>query len=341
MYWLPIVKNLKREYKYVKSLLRKDIVMKPVATKTKGIIKKIPLLNSIARKIYYKIIISGSKEKNDPSITQKQQPRELIYLGNNKALTRTIWGQKMFLDTRDISITPHILLDGFWEMWITKVFVETIKEGMTVVEIGANMGYYTLLAASIIGPSGKLYAFEGNSTVYECLLQSVAVNGFLDRVTLVNKVASGKSGKMKFHKLKQLQGATSISSREALFKFHKYADQIETVEVETVSLDDYFNGYNPNIDLIKIDAEGSEALIFQGMKKLLQENPHVTIICEFTPDLISGTGENPKQFLEAITEHGFKLRIINTDSNLEEVSIDKLLNMHQCELFLSRTNYVL
>lgn len=335
MYWLPIAKNLKRQYENVKDFLRKGIKMKPVTTKTKEIIKKIPLLNRIARKIYYKMIISGSKAKNDPSTKPKPQPRELIYLGNHRVLTRTIWGQKIFVDTSDISLAPHILLDGFWEMWITKVFAATIKEGMTVVEIGANVGYYTILAASIIGPTGKLYAFEANPDVLEVLFQSIEVNGFLDRVTLINKAVSDKSGITKFYKLKRHHGRNSIADFSEEF-LKQYMDETETIEVETVSLDNYFSNNDTIVDIIKIDAEGSEALIFRGMKKLLQENPHVTIICEFTPDLISGTGENPKQFLEAIAGHGFKLRIINTDSNLVDVSIDKLLNMPYCELFLSR-----
>lgn len=309
--------------------------MKMFVTKIKYAIKRLPFLNVIARQLYYKMVISKSIAKNEAQTNPHL--RNSIYLGNHRALTRTIWGQKIFVDTRDISLTPHILLDGFWEMWITKVFAKTIKEGMTVVEIGANFGYYTLLAASLIGPTGKIYAFEANSEISEILLQSIAVNGFLDRVIVIKKVVSDKSGRIKFHKLRRLHGGSSISDiSEGIFKFQKYKDHVETMDVEAVSLDDYFAGNNLKIDAIKIDVEGSEALIFKGMKKLLQENPHVTIICEFTPDLISGTGENPKQFLEEIMTHGFKLRIIDTDSNLVEVSKDKLLNTSQCELFLSR-----
>jgi FkbM family methyltransferase len=292
-------------------------MMETFCAKIKNAIKKVTLLNSAARKLFCK--------------------RNSIYLGDHKALTRTIWGHKIFLDTRDISIAPHILLDGFWEMWITKVFAKTIKQGMTVVEIGSNVGYYTLLAASLIGPAGKIYAFEANSEIAEILFQSMAINGFLDRVTIINKAVSDKSGRIKFHKLKHLQGGSSISDvSEGIIKFQKYMDHVETVDVEAVSLDDYFAGNNPNIDAIKIDAEGSEALIFYGMKELLKKNPRANIICEFTPDLISGTGEDPKHFLEEIISHGFRLRIINTDSNLTDVSIDSLLTIPQCELFLSK-----
>ena len=78
-----------------------------------------------------------------------------IYLGNNIALTKTIYGQKMYVDTRDQSLTPHILLDGDWEGNITKVFLANVKSGMHVVDIGANVGYYSLLAGRKIGKNGK------------------------------------------------------------------------------------------------------------------------------------------------------------------------------------------
>lgn len=73
--------------------------------------------------------------------------RPIAYLGNNKALTKTVFGHKIVVDTRDMSLAPHILLDGEWEAWIVRVFLTFVKPGMNVIDVGSNVGFYSLLAA--------------------------------------------------------------------------------------------------------------------------------------------------------------------------------------------------
>lgn len=282
-----------------------------------------------------KRVVMRLKEVID-SLLKGAAGRGLIYLGDYRALTRTIFGQKMFVDTRDISVGPHILMEGFWEMWITRVFRETIKKGMTVVEVGANIGYYTLLAAKQISSSGKLYAFEANPQVFDILYQNILVNGLLDRTTLVNKPVFDKTCTLKFSKLKKHLASGSVAEFSEEF-LAQYRDEVERVEMDAVSLDEYFADDKSGIDVIKIDAEGSEAHIFDGMKKIIENNPQLIIICEFAPSFILGMGKDPKIFLEEITrDHGFKLRTIEMDSSLKNTTIDELLSVPHCELYLTR-----
>ncbi len=270
------------------------------------------------------------------AIFLKRANRASVYLGDYKALTRTIWGHKIFVDTRDLSLTPSILMNGFWEMWVTKVFMENVKEGMTVVEVGSNIGYYTLLACHKVGSKGKVFAFEANPQTFEILFQNMTVNGFLDKVAMVNKAVFDKSGSLKFHKLKRHQGSSSVVefSKEHL---KKYRDEMEVIEVESVTLDEFLEDKKLKIDVIKIDAEGSEPHIFKGMESIIQKHPKLVIICEFTPELVTCSGENPKSFLEEITRnYGFKLKYIDTKSNLRDISINELLAKPSCELFLTK-----
>jgi FkbM family methyltransferase len=241
----------------------------------------------------------------------------------------------MFLDASDYSLTPHLALDGFWEMWITNVFLDTVKEGMKVIEVGANMGYYTLLAASKVGKNGKVFAFEANPETLEILGKNIDVNGFLDWVTLSNRAVFSRSETLKFHKLKRHRGSSSMFGfSEPVLR--KFTDESETIEVEGVSLDDYFRGQDIKIDLLKMDAEGSEPFIFEGAKGLLDSNPGITIICEFAPAMVSGSGKNPRIFLEELEHMGFPLRVIGKDSEITLKSIDELLTATSSELFLKR-----
>jgi FkbM family methyltransferase len=274
-------------------------------------------------------------EPNFPySLSSSPAERGMVYLGDHRAMTRTVWGQKIFLDTRDISLTPHLLMEGFWEMWITQFFLSRLQPGMTVLDIGANVGYYSLLAASRVGSNGRVYAFEANPSIFEILSLSVEINGFTDTVKLINKAVYSKQTTLKFYRIKDHLGSSTIMK-----VLDEFVD--DYIEVETVSLDDYFGEQIPKIDLIKIDAEGSEVFIFQGMKRLIESNPQLGVIFEFYPSFVSHVGEEPRQFLQQIESYGFQTYEICHNSMLRHLLLDELLDElarspRPCELFISR-----
>ena len=271
-----------------------------------------------------------------PAVSTPVSGREMIYLGDRKALTRTVWGHKMFVDTRDLSLTPHILLDGYWEMWITQFFLSRIKPGMTVVDIGANIGYYTLLAAQQVGTSGKVYAFEANPQVFNTLVQNVEINGFGDRTILENRAVYSHSNLLKFNRFKTYHGSSTTRTIPEEFA-EEYRNEIEEIEVSAISLDNYFEQH-PKIDLIKMDAEGSEFFIFQGMKTLLKQNPQLQVIFEFYPGFFWERKLDARAFLEELQSYDFELREIKEGSALAKVPIDELLEEPRYrELFIARS----
>jgi hypothetical protein len=74
----------------------------------------------------------------------------------------------LFVDTRDLSLTPEIILNGCWEPGVTRGLSSLVKQGMTVVEVGANVGYFTTLLGWLVGPQGSVFAFEANSAILIC-----------------------------------------------------------------------------------------------------------------------------------------------------------------------------
>lgn len=258
-----------------------------------------------------------------------------IYLGNNTVITRTIWGHRMFVDSRDVGIGVHLITEGVWERWIAERFKASLHPGATVIEVGANVGYYTLLGASIIGTNGKYYAFEANPRICKLLYWSVDINGYRDRVTILNKVAYSDHRNIRFHILDHYPGSSSIHgfSRELLDQVH---DVATVIEAEAIPLDEVFADDNIQVDLIKIDAEGSEPHVLRGMRKLLERSQDVKIICEFSPAMISGS-EKPESFVEFLRELGFRFwRIENPDGNLTQISVEELLRASHIEIFMQR-----
>lgn len=258
-----------------------------------------------------------------------------VYLGRQRALMRTIWGHKMLVDTRDLSVTPHLLLDGCWERWVTDTFLARLRPGMTVVEIGANIGYYTLLAARKVGPSGRVYAFEANPEVFQILFENLSINGLLDTVAIENKAVVERPGPLQFYSLSRFHGSGSVTefSRECLSKYH---EEMRTIEVEGVSLDSYFPEQMRRIDFIRMDAEGSEPRILRGAVRLLKQNPEISILCEFDPAMLEGSGTSPKEFLRELSQWGFSINIVGHQAGVQPASIDQLLQTKHADLLLVR-----
>lgn len=183
-----------------------------------------------------------------------------------------------------------------YELETTKLFCNLIKKGMIVVDIGAHIGYYTLIAAKLVGPKGKVYAFECEPTTFKHLLKNVQINGFKN-VVLVNKAVCDKSGLVNFHLSLRDSGGSSL--------FQTYLTGKETILVQSITLDEFFAEKNETINVLKIDVEGAELMVLKGAQKLLTEGRIKSIIFEFNPVIVSRNVL--AQLWSKLLLHGFKI----------------------------------
>lgn len=264
--------------------------------------------------------------------TLLRQPQ--TYLGDHTLLIQTVFGHAMYVDSRDISLTPHLLRQGCWEPEISRFFLRIVKPGMRIVEVGANVGYYTLLACSLVGPSGSVAAFEANPANASLTRRSLLVNGFRDRAAVIGMAVTNAPGSVILHRLDQRQGDSS------LFDFSddqlaNAGDRVTKLEVPATSLDAFFEKDEP-IDLIRMDVEGAEPLVFEGMHRILERNPRMKIMIEFFPERIQRSGRQPTEFLESIMAMGFRIQTVGSRGCLEQLPLDVLTGRLLSELFLSR-----
>ena len=246
-----------------------------------------------------------------------------MYVGDNRVLTTTIYGQPLFVDSRDLSLSPHLILGGCWEPGITEAIMLLVKPGMTIIEIGANVGYYTTLFGRLVGPTGCVRAFEANPEVFDILTQNLAINGLIPHVKAEPMLVCDTGGEREITVLARHRGSGSMLSftDEFVAMFH---DSKTVIRMPAITLDEYWHDHGRPIDFIKIDAEGSEPLIFDGMQRILAQS-HLTMVCEFAKPFFAGSSRSAQSFLDRLLGYGFTMQRIAESGDIAAVSPDELL----------------
>ncbi len=259
--------------------------------------------------------------------------RQAVYVGNDTALTRTIYGHKMLVDSRDISLTPHLLLDGDWEPWIARVVRRHVRPGTIAVDVGANCGFYSLLLAEGVGPAGRLFAFEGNPRMAALTRKNLEINGFFARSAVAHVLVGSARGRSSFQLFEEHMGSSTMQDRSAAAA--AFGDRVSTIEVDTISLDEALADV-PAIHFLKIDAEGAEDLIIRGAQALIRRSDDLTMVIEFAPLAGFPGYDAARAYLARFREMGFRVRRISEAGEIENVSDDVLLEASGSELFLDR-----
>lgn len=233
-----------------------------------------------------------------------------------------IEGNKIYLDENDSLFLSSSMMH---EKTIVNLVKNEIKKGDVVIDIGAHIGYYTVLFAKLVGPEGKVFAFEASPTNFEILKKNISVNGYKN-VILNNKAVSDKNGKLTLY----ITGRTSTEN--FLFKPENFTDSSkikQTVEIDSITLDDYFQDFNGEINFLKMDISGAEPRVMKGMSSILNKNNSLKIQQEWWPNAIRTHGFEPDSHLKVLTEMGYKIYEIDGAKNkLNLATIEELMKKY-------------
>lgn len=222
----------------------------------------------------------------------------LVFPGGERRVV--VNGMAMWVDTRDRVIATHLLGDEVWEPSETAAFLAHAREGTCVFDVGANIGYYTLLAARAVGSSGRVYAFEPEPRNFALLTRNVAENGFTN-VRPVNAAVSDRAGVVRLHLDDANFGAHSFEAGSLRTSSGR------SVEVDTVCLDSFADearAFGAGV-LVKVDVQGAEALVVEGGRRLL-ELPRVTALVEIWPEAIARAQADAAHLLADLEKLGFR-----------------------------------
>ena len=207
-------------------------------------------------------------------------------------------GFKFHADLTDW-IGQYIYLTGTYEPTTGTVIAALLEEGATMVDVGANVGYFTLLGASRVGAHGRVYAFEPIPNTRKRLLENLALNR-TGNVTVMDAALSDEAGELEMY-----EGPAGHNGLSSLRPLEHSARKIQ---VQVSRLDDMAQDW-PRIDLIKIDVEGAEHKALLGMNALLsRDQPHIVI--ELTDSFLRQFGHSSNDltaWLEALGYHAYRI----------------------------------
>lgn len=241
------------------------------------------------------------------------------YLGNETVLCRILSKHKVYLQAKDQGVVPHLILDGYWETWVSQCLARIVTPGSVCIDIGANFGYFTLLMSELSGVKGKVVAVEPNPNICSFLRMTQSIHA--PHFEIVEAALSNKRGRTTLHVPTVYPGSASITS----FMQHlgmKYSK----LKVRTLTLDEMAEQLNLlKIDVIKMDVEGAEPLIFEGMQQTLARNPDLQIVMEYSPFAY----EDANGFTRYLFKHFtvYRLKDVDEMTLIDESAIDDLLQL--------------
>jgi FkbM family methyltransferase len=257
-----------------------------------------------------------------------------IPMPDDRVLCKALGKYLMWVDAFDQGLSPHLIFRGYWEMWITAAIARCVRFGTTVVDVGANVGYYTLLLADAVGPDGRVVAFEPNPRIAEMLRLSAAINGFSARVSVRSEAVSKQCGPglafaIPKHEPKNAGVVRTAADRSSYLA--QFGQNLHFIDVPEITLDSLAL---TGVGIVKIDAEGAEESVWEGMQQTIDNNRDICILMEFN----CSRGYDPVEFYNRISKR-FRIRHIDFDGQAKFLTLDMLASQRTGEdwmLFLSR-----
>jgi FkbM family methyltransferase len=268
----------------------------------------------------------------DPARTLPYYVMQFIaYKKPFKVKYKTLWGDKMSFYLPEGNAIYYY---GFFEANLANFFINLIKEGDVFLDVGAHVGYYSMLASHLVGKTtGQVHSFEPTPRTFNTLKENASSK---NNISVNNYAVLNKKTKIEFFDYGPKYSAFN-SYKNRTGEEMKFLTVPEKVIAETISLDDYCKNKNIKPTVIKIDAEGAEHLILLAMENILTNiKPVITI--EVAGD--EEWKDNCHKSIQTLNEFGYVGYEITTEGYLkkhdekESYSYDNLVFVHKDRLEL-------
>lgn len=225
-------------------------------------------------------------------------------------VTSAAYGISMSVDAVDLHATPYTLLDfGSYETDETRFLESVFRDGDVFLDIGANLGWYSLVLGRSC-PNSRIYAFEPIPATVEVLKKNIRLNQ-LDNIEPVGMGLFNEEAELNFLFAPDVSGATSLK----LTGQSRGTSAIQDVVCKTTTLDAFCASRDIVPSLLKIDVEGAELMVLQGGETILQHTP--IILIELLRKWSREFGYHPNDVFALLGRHGYRAWVFAADGKLE------------------------
>jgi FkbM family methyltransferase len=240
---------------------------------------------------------------------QPHHERRLLQVGRHfvpsmPIIARTAAGFQMELDLED-KIERRIYYTGMYEHVLDTILRHALPQCRAFVDIGANCGYVSLLAAAMLAERGAVYAFEPFPATFRRLKRNLELNPGLRNVTPYQVALGNTSGTCTLHARPGNLGSTSMAA---------LSESADGVDVRCDRLDDLARNLDLQTAFVKIDVEGAELMVLEGMTALLAKHACTSILVEMHPTQIRELGGRPEDVPKLLERHGYRLLTSSGDA---------------------------
>lgn len=228
----------------------------------------------------------------------------LSLLLNDRALPAVRLNTKhdfqMCLDLADTSIQRHVFFLGEWEPEETNIIKLILRKGDVLLDVGANVGYFSLLAAHLVGDHGKVYAFEAQPSLCAQLESNLTLNG-LCNVEVLNVAVADRISDL------VIEDVSALGNRGAAMLIPR-GPKIPVITVKGTTVDDFCRSRGiSKVNLVKMDIEGSEMLALRGMNLLLSSPDAPDLLCEINEPLLNRMGSSGDEVRSYLRSLGYDM----------------------------------
>jgi FkbM family methyltransferase len=243
---------------------------------------------------------------------------QAVYLGADRVVVALPNGRHLFVIASDLSLTPEIVTKGMYDWPFWHFLHRYVRNGDRVVDVGANIGLFTVAMAQIVGAAGHVTAYEADPEVAAVLDDNVTSNWFGDRVTLVAKAAADRAGALTLRRHGRYRGSSAAGVVD--LSRHAVGTGYQEATVDCERLDDRLTD-SGRLRLVKVDVEGGEASVVAGMTGLLDRAAVEMLDLEVLLDNADSSQALLDVIRDLVDRRGARPHLIDDDGSLRPTDL--------------------
>ncbi len=238
-------------------------------------------------------------------------------LADGKLLVHTLHSLLLIVDSTDLILTPQLVVYRQWEPELTQLFWNSCRSDTVFVDIGANVGYFTVLAGSRIhaGGTGRVIAVEPNPECCALLERNLVINWSMCNIDLHKVAVGAEKGEVWLASPADRAANAHLSFGEG----ERAGERRFRVPLEPL---DALVPEGLQVDIMKVDVEGHELSVFRGAHRVIRQSPNIKIIMEWSQKQMADARVSPADMQDELQSLGLVARHVPTSKSLHDITFD-------------------